>query len=1017
MALELSALESRFTDLALASANFGFLLPHEPLLVLHGASCEARAATAPADAVAAARQFGEVLAAELGSRAGVRLPTGDQQARLDLLSRAGMLPGPVLDAFNDLHRFDGGAHDEREVAANLVERCFTLAVWLFRALTGDPEPMTFVRASASDLSVLAQRVAALEEDLPRLRREFDQRVAPAALAVAEREQLIVSARDAAYEPLREADISAEVQRRLAKAGWDFLGTGEESQLNRSLGCVLVPRLAGGLRADMLLTVGGKVVGIVECKRDGIDLAEVMEQAGALANAPAGSLPWPVWRSPLPYRYVSDGRRLLFCDANDPESHARLVSGFHQPRTLARWQREAEADGAAPTYRARQAAYLLRQNEGFVQLRQAQRRAVRAIEQALAAGQRRALVQMATGSGASFTGVFTAYRQLRYARAGRILFVTDRKLAVHQLIAQLRQFSMPDGGRPLDDVYHVQELTAHGLAPSASVAVAVATVQRLSAMLAGTQAPEDGTESVSAYKTAERQAHPDATPLEVTYCEVLPPDAFDLVIVDDCHRALYGQRRALLEYFDAPVVGFSATPTATVLGFFKGNLVNSYSYVEAVADGVAVDCSVYEIRVASDRQPAFATPVGAVGVQARSARRARYEDLDEELTSTAVQGPARAVSSEHLAAAVTAFRDALPTLFPDRMQQGGGLGAVPKTVVLAQDGLHADEVVERIRDVFGAGDVFCRRIMHREAHAVHLLREFRTTPQFRIAVVTDLISGISDMRAIECLLILREVRSAAYYEQLLAMGTQTISSAELRAVTPGAVAKTQLVVVDAVGASRHLQPLVNVTDASGQEGRAALERLLDRAASGLVTAQETAELAIRLARLIPALSDADSAVVRKLAGQPLQELVARLLDSVDSDHLASLRRAGGKRAVEDERRVALFPLTEEPGLQEALLSLYDRPTPMLVTASDRRRRQEETVRQRLAEFIERSGPFTPAQLWWIEKIADVVATETRFAPVYLDSIPFSARGGTDGFLDAFGPDAAIDLLDELRRALA
>ncbi|MFE3143714.1 DEAD/DEAH box helicase family protein [Streptomyces scopuliridis] len=1016
MALEPSVLESRFTDLAVASANFGFLLPHEPLLVLHGASCEARAATAPAEAVAAARQFGEVLAAELGRRAGVRLPAGDQLARLDLLSRAGMLPGPVLDAFNDLHRFDGGAHDEREVAAHLVGRCFALAVWLFRALTGDPEPMTFVHASASDLSVLEQRVAVLEEDLPRLRRAFDRRVAPAPLAVAEREQLIVSARDAAYEPLREADIAAEVQRRLAKAGWDVLGVGEETQLNRSLGCVLVqPRLAAGLRADMLLTVGGQVVGIVECKRDGIDLDEAMEQVGALAKATAGSLPWPVWRSPLPYRYVSDGLRLLFCDTNDPESHARLISGFHQPRTLARWQREAEADGAAPTYRARQAAYLQRQDEGFDQLRQAQRRAVRAIEQALLAGQRRVLVQMATGSGASFTGVFTAYRQLHYARAGRILFVTDRKVAVHQLIHQLRQFSMPDAGRPLDDVYPVHELTAHGLAPSASLAVA--TVQRLSAMLSGTQAPENGSESVSAYETAERQAHPDATPLEVSYCEALPPDAFDLVIVDDCHRALYGQRRALLEYFDAPIVGFSATPTATVLGFFKGNLVNSYSYVQAVADGVAVDCSVYEIRVADERRSASATPVGAVGVQAQSSRRARYEDLDEELTSTAGQGPARAVPTEYLAAVLTAFHEALPTLFPDRMLQGGGPGVVPKTVVLAQDGQHADEVVERIRDVFGARDDFCRRIMHRDAHAEHLLRDFRTTPQIRIAVVTDLISGISDMRAIECLLILREVRSAAYYEQLLALGTQTISSAALRAVTPGAVAKTQLVVVDAVGASRHLRPLVNVTDASGQEGRAALEHLLDRAASGLVTAQETAELAIRLARLIPTLSDADGAEIRELAGQPLQELVTRLLDSVDSDHQASLRRAGGKRAVDNERRTALYPLTEEPELQEALLNLYGRPAPRLVTASERRRRQTETVRQRLVEFVERSGHFTPAQLWWLEKIADVAAADTHFAPAYLDSIPFSARGGTDGFLDAFGPDAAIDLLDELRRALA
>ncbi|MFI2354624.1 DEAD/DEAH box helicase family protein [Streptomyces anulatus] len=993
------------------------MLPYEPLLVLHGASCEVRASTAPADALMAARQFGEVLTAKLGHLAGVQLPAGDQPARLQTLARAGMLTAGVLAAFQDLHGFDGGERGEQEVAAHLVDRCFSLAGWFFRAQTGDPEPMAFVSAEASDLRILAHRVASLEAALPQLRREFDLRVAPASLSASQREQLIFSARDAAYEPLREADIAAEVQRRLTEAGWDVLGAGEEDARSRSLGCVLVgPRLAGGRRADMLLTVGGQVVGIIECKRDGTDLADAMEQAGAMAEVATDFSPWPVWRSPLPYRYVSDGRRLLFCDAHDPEPQSRLVSGFHQPSTLARWQREAEADSAAPTYRARQAAYLPRANEEFRQLRVSQHRAVRAIEQALEAGQRRVLVQMATGTGRSFTGVFTAYRQLRYAGAARILFVTDRKVIAKQLIAQLRQFNMSDGGRRFDDVFHVEELTAAGLAPSASVAVA--TVQRLSAMLAGTPpAPEDGSDRVSAYETAERQAHPATAPLDVTYYEALPPDAFDLVIVDDCHRGLYGQRRALLEYFDAPVVGFSATPTATVLGFFNGNLVDSYTYEQAVADGVAVDYSVYEIRVADSRQLAFAAPIDAAGVEAKGSRRARYEQLDEELAHTGPHGSARIVAADHLAAVVTAFRDALPTMFPDRTQ-GGVLGVVPKTVVFAQDGAHADEVVERIRDVFDAKDTFCQQITQRDDRAAQMLREFRTTPQFRIAVVTDLISGFSDMRAIECLVILREVRSSAYYEQLLALGTQPIASTELRAVTPGAVVKTELVVVDAVGASRHHRPLVNVTDASGPAGRAALERLLNRTVDGLVTPQETAELGVRLARLIPKLGEADGTTIQKLAGQPLQELVADLLDSVDQDHLAQLRQAGGEKAVEGERYAAIYPLAETPALREALLGLYDRPTASRVTAPDRRRRRAETVRRRLAAFTQQAGPFTPAQLWWIEKIADgTAAAEPRFDPTHLDGVPFSARGGTDGFLHAFGPDAAIDLLDELRRALA
>lgn len=1016
MARESSELGSQFTDLALASTNFGFLLPYEPLLVLYGAASEARMSAAPADSVVAARQFGEVLAAKLGHIAGVRLPTSDQPARLRVLARAGLLPTRVLAAFQDLHGFQGGESSQADaLAAHLVERCFALAVWFFRLQTSDQELMLFVRVDGSDLRVLAERVALLEVALPCLRRDFELQIAPTSLPASEREQLIVSARDAAYEPLAEVAIASEVQRRLTKAGWDVLVADADDDRNRSLGCVLVePRLPGGRRADMLLSVGGQVVGIIECKRDGADLADAMEQAGVLAAAATDSSPWQVWRSPLPYRYVSDGRRLLFCDANDPEPRARLVSGFHRPSTLARWQREAEADSAAPTYRARQAAYLPRLRVGLPQLRAPQLRAVRAVEQALEAGQRRALVQMATGTGRGSTEVFVAYRQLRYAKAARILFVVDRNVMAKQLTSQLRQFSIPDGGRSLADVYNVEELTPSG--PMSSSSVVVATAQRLAAMLAGTPAPEDGSVRVSAYETAEQVAQSDAAPLDVTYCEDLPPDSFDLVIVDDCHHWLYGQGRALLEYFDAPVVGFSSTPVAPVFGFFNGNLVNAYTYEHAVADGLVVDYAVYEARFESSRRAVLVPPDDTPGVEVKRPRRAQYEQLDEDLAHAGPDGPAQIVGSEQLAAVVTAFRNALPSLFPERTDRGG---AVPKTVVFALNDAHADDVVAYIREVFGVGNAFCQKITQGSDRVEQLLRDFRTTPQFRIAVVTDLISGVTDMRAVECMLILRDVRSTAYYEQLLAQGTQRIAPAELRAVTPGAFAKTQLVVVDAVGASRrHRRQLVNVTGAAGQPGRAALERLLNRTVDGGMTPDETAELGVRLARLIPLLSEADGAAVRKLAGMSLEELVAGLLETTDPDHLAQLRATGGERGAEEEKREAAAPLADTPELRDTLLGLYDRPTASETVATTGQRAAQETVRRRLAAFTQQAGPFTPAQLWWLENIADATAAAgVRFDPRDLDGVPFSGRGGTDGFLGSFGPDGAIDLLRELGRVLA
>ncbi|WP_030416432.1 DEAD/DEAH box helicase family protein [Streptomyces sp. NRRL S-1448] len=1015
-----SELESRFTDLALASANFGFLLPHEPLLVLYGVSSEARVSTAPADSVVAARQFGEVLATKLGHVAGVRPPTADQSSRLRVLTRAGLLPARVLAAFEDLHAAPDGDPDLAEaVASHLLQRCFELAVWFFRLQTSDQEPMPFVHTSPSDLRVLAERVAPLDAVLPRLRREFDLRVGPTSLSASEREHLIVGARDAAYEPLSEVSIAVEVQRRLTKAGWDVLGPDAEDDRNRSLGCVLVePRLSGGRRADLLLLVGGQVVGIIECKRDGADLSDAMEQTGMLAATVTDASPWPVWRSPLPYRYVSDGRRLLFWDANDPEPRARFVSGFHRPATLARWQREAEADSAAPTYRARLTARLPRLEEGSPaagQLRPPQLRAVLAVEQALAAGDRRALVQMATGTGRVNAEVFAAYRQLRYARAARILFVVDRVAMAEQLTAQLRQFNTPDAGRSLADVYQVEELTSAGPTPSAPIVVA--TAQRLEGMLAGTPEPEDGSDRVSAYETAEQVSHSATAPLEVTYSEALPPDSFDLVVVDDCHHSVYGRGRALLEYFDAPVVGFTATPVAPVFGFFNANLVSEYPFEQAIADGLVVDYSVYQTRFEPSGRAVLVPLHEHRAAEAKRPRRSQYEQLDEDLAHVGPDSPPRIVGSAQLGAVVTAFRDELPALFPERAAQSELV--VPKTVVFALNDLHATDVVHHIREVFDAGDAFCQKITMRSDDPYQLLRDFRTTPQFRIAVVVDIMSGPTDMRAVECVLFLRDIRSAAYYERLLAQGAQRIAPAELRAVTPGAFAKTQFVVIDAAGTSRHHhRRLVNVTDASGRAGQRALQHLLNRTVDAGMTADETAELGVRLARLVPVLSEADGTEVRKLAGFSLEGLVARLLGTVDADHMAQVHAAWGEEALDEEVRDAGALLGNRPALRQMLLGIYDRPAASDMGKPTGQSAAAEDVRRRLAAFTQQAGPFTPAQLWWIENIAEATAAaDDRFDPRDLDSVPFSGRGGTDGFLGAFGTEAAIDLLYELGEALA
>lgn len=209
------------------------------------------------------------------------------------------------------------------------------------------------------------------------------------------------------------------------------------------------------------------------------------------------------------------------------------------------------------------------------------------------------------------------------------------------------------------------------------------------------------------------------------------------------------------------------------------------------------------------------------------------------------------------------------------------------------------------------------------------------------------------------------------------------------------------VIDAVETSRHhRRRLVNVTDASGRAGRWALERLLNRAVDGGLNADETAELGVRLARLVPVLSEEDGAAVRKLAGLSLEQLVAQLLD-----------------AAGEEARVTSALLAEMPALRAVLLAIYDGPAATDAGEPTRPSAAAENVRRRLAAFTRHAGPFTAAQLWWIENIAEVTAAEAPFDPKNLDSVPFSGRGGTDGFLGAFGADAAIALLSDLGEALA
>jgi type I restriction enzyme R subunit len=384
------------------------------------------------------------------------------------------------------------------------------------------------------------------------------------------------------------------------------------------------------------------------------------------------------------------------------------------------------------------------------------------------------------------------------------------------------------------------------------------------VLAGDTAPEGDDPGLDDYV-------PDA-PVTVVYNPHLPPETFDLVIVDEAHRSIYGVWRGVLEYFDAHIVGLTATPGKQTFGFFRQNLVSEYTYPQSVADGVNVDFDLYRIKTRISEQGSRIDAGTVVPKVDRRTRVQRLEQLDEDVEYTNRQLDRAVTADSQIRLVLETFRDRLFTdIFPGR-------STVPKTLIFCKDDAHAEEVVTRIREVFGKGNDFAAKITYSAKDPKGQLQAFRTSATLRVAVTVDMIATGTDVKPLECVFFLRDVRSAAYFEQMKGRGARTIASADFQAVTPDAAGKTRFVIVDAVGVTEHpfVDPPLN------REKGASLKQLLDKAATLTLTENETATLASRLAALELQLTPAERAELDQVAAAPVRDIVRGLVDAVDPD---------------------------------------------------------------------------------------------------------------------------------------
>jgi type I restriction enzyme R subunit len=706
----------------------------------------------------------------------------------------------------------------------------------------------------------------------------------------------------------EEKARRQIDEALRASGWAVQDY-EDVNLAESRGVAVreFPMAKGHGFADYLLFVDGRPVGALEAKPAGHTLTGVEGQAFKYGDGVPETLDAPV--RPVPFLYLSTGVETRFTNRLDPEPRSRALFAPHRPETLAEWlaadplggwtrgwtpsgpsriEDADDIDDVRPsTVRSR--LRILPPSE-IPGLWPNQQRAIAALERSLADDRPRALIQMATGSGKSLTSVASIYRLIKFGGARRVLFLVDRANLGEQAETEFANYRTYDDHRKFTELYTVQRLKGNKI--GSATKVVITTIQRLYSMLRGEPDLDPELEEHSGFDaTSAGQAVAD-----IAYNPGLPPEYFDFVFVDECHRSIYTLWRQVLEYFDAHLVGLTATPAKHTFGFFNQNLVMEYPREKAVADGVNVDYDVYNIRtkITAQGSTISAEPGVMLPLRERRTRQLRWDKPDEDYTYTAAQLDRDVVSKDQIRLVVQTLKEKLFTeIFPGRTH-------VPKTLIFAKDDSHAEDIVHAVREEFAKGDDFCTKITYKTTgrSPKDLITEFRNGYNPRIAVTVDMIATGTDVRPIEIVMFMRSVRSRVLYEQMKGRGGRVVGKDELKAVTPDARAKDRFVLIDCVGVT---EAKMDDTRPLEKKGGVSFEKLLEHVATGGTDPEIVSSLASRLSRLEQQLGKVEEARISEVAnGTRLVALTHGLVEALDDD-----------RQIEHARRKFTIPPEIEP----------------------------------------------------------------------------------------------------------
>ena len=624
----------------------------------------------------------------------------------------------------------------------------------------------------------------------------------------------------------EEQAREKIDEQLRAVGWDVVPRDEYAPGNTV--AVMEALMQGNKESDYLLFVDNKAIAVVEAKRAENELNDdVAQQAENYAHTPQEW--YGLWFDNLiPMVYMANGKKIYFKNLlKDPDGEYEEIKSFHSPKKMLQLIGKNSALGALP--------YLDKKG-----LRDCQYNAEIQLEKSLKKGLLRFLAVLATGAGKTYLACLTTYRLLNYTDTQRVLFLVDRNNLSKQAESEFSLFKRTENGEPMSDLYSIKRLRKN---EDINADIVISTIQKLFAVLTGQKLVE-ANEDAEDEETAAAEDLDTDKKVELGKDLKLPPDYFQFIVVDECHRSIYGKWKAVLDYFaGARILGLTATPTDEAEAFFNKNIVANYTYEKSVTDGVNVSAIVYRISTKTTEQGGTISS-GSEVIESTKGRKksrgavkyvihktAKYDSLELDRTVTD-RGQIRTV--------LEAYRDSIYTkLYPNRAENWA---YVPKTLIFAKDDRHATEIVRMVEKVFGEkfddGKVpknFVQKITYSAGDSNGLIRDLRTEKDFRIAVTVTLVATGTDVKPLEVVLFMRDVMSDVLYTQMKGRGCRTISDDKLREVTPNADTKDRYYIIDAVGVTeseKHITMLRNSD--SGGGGFLTLEQLLEHLAHGEVS---------------------------------------------------------------------------------------------------------------------------------------------------------------------------------------